>query len=90
MEERRNSPRKPVNVTIEYQIINPCGGEASSVNLGEGGLCVLVKHPIPINTLLNLRFGLPGDSGGPIETIAKVVWQKEVEGGYLIGLKFGT
>jgi len=89
-DNRRVYPRKEVITSLSYRVITPMGGKGVTSNISEGGLCIVLDKKIPIGTMLELKFELPGEEEAPIETFAKVMWQKEAEGGFLTGVKFGT
>lgn len=65
--ERRKSERVRVNITVAYQIEKPISikmlvgeeeVEATIVDISEGGLAILTKHDLPIDTLLLVEFML--------------------------------
>ncbi len=88
--ERRKYPRKDVITKLSYRVVTPPGGEGLTYNISEGGLCIVLDKEIPIGSILELRFELPGEKSGPIDTYARVIWQKKTEKGFLTGVKFGT
>jgi len=88
--DNRRYPRKEVVTNLSYRVITPLGGKGLTQNISEGGLCIILDKQIPVGTMLELKFELPGEEEAPIETFAKVMWQKEVEGKFLTGVKFGT
>lgn len=65
--ERRKAERVRVNITVAYQIEKPISirmligeeeVEATIVDISEGGLAILTKHDLPIDTLLVVEFML--------------------------------
>ncbi|OPX29810.1 MAG: hypothetical protein B1H08_02975 [Candidatus Omnitrophica bacterium 4484_171] len=88
--DSRRYPRKEVVTNLSYRVITPLGGKGLTQNISEGGLCIVFDKEIPVGTMLELKFELPGEESVPIETFAKVIWQKEVEGQFFTGVKFGT
>lgn len=75
---------------VEYEILPMqapvCKSE--SENLCGGGICFLMDKKINPGTVLHLKFWLPDVNRTQIETLAKVVWQKEMDGKYLTGVEF--
>lgn len=89
-ENRRNYPRKDIVTCVSYRVIVPSGGQAQSANISEGGLCLLLEKTLPVQTILEVKLELPGKDPVPVETFARVVWQKKIDDGYLTGVKFGA
>ena len=87
--ERRKHERKEVITNLSYRVVTPVAGEGLTKNISEGGLCVILDKEIVMGTLLELRFELPGKEDNPVETFAKVIWQKKIEEGFLTGVRFG-
>ena len=65
--ERRKAERVRVNITVAYQIEKPISikmligeeeVEATIVDISEGGLAILTKHDLPMETLLVVEFML--------------------------------
>ena len=90
LNDNRRYPRKDVTTGINYRVITPLGGKGLTKNISEGGLCIILDKKIPAGTMLELKFELPGKESVPVEIFAKVIWQKEKEGKFLTGVKFGT
>ncbi len=88
--DRRRNFRKEVSTNLSYRVITPLGGKGTICNISEGGLCIVLDKAMSVGTMLELKFELPGKESIPIETVAKVIWQKKAEGGFLTGVKFGT
>jgi len=88
--ERRRYFRKEVITGVSYRVIVPSIGEGVTKNISEGGLCLLLDKELPLGTILEIKFELPGEEGCPIETFVRVVWQRKTENGFLTGVKFGT
>jgi len=89
-EEKRKQLRKKVDAHLTYRVIVPQGGKAETRNISERGLCLVLDKELPIGTMLEVNFDLPGKQPVPVETLVKIIWQKKVSEGFLTGLKFGT
>ena len=89
-QDRRRCPRKHVSTDVTYRVIVPSGGAATTANISEGGLCLILDKELPVGTMLEVKFELPGKDPVPIETFVKIMWQKKSEEGYLTGVKFGA
>jgi len=89
-EERRKYPRKEVVTNVSYRVVMPSGGEGLTMNISEGGLCLVLEKELPKGTILEIKFELPGNNSVPIETYVKIIWQKKIDRGFLTGVKFGT
>ena len=59
--QRRNSVRTMVEFPIKYRIGNKRTMEASANDISTGGLRLMTAEPLPIGTLVELRFTLPGN-----------------------------
>ncbi len=88
--ERRKYFRKEIITNLSYRVITPCGGEGVTCNISEGGLCIVLDKEIPLGSILELKFELPGKESGFIETYARVIWQEKIDKGFITGVKFGT
>lgn len=70
--ERRVSPRVPVDLWVEEP-----GAEGNtlrrSANLSRGGIFLEHAVPLPVGSELDLRFSLPGDTGGEIAVRGRIV-----------------
>lgn len=89
MPERRRYPRKEFVTKVNYFVITTPSGSGLIKNISEGGICMFVEKILLPSTILKLEFNLPEQNEAiSIEAIGKVVWIKEVEGGYLVGVQF--
>lgn len=89
--ERREHPRKKVTVGISYSILLPGTGVGIMRDISEKGFCFLTDRFLTPGLILKSDFNLPQE-GEPlhIEAIAKVMWCKLTEEGYLVGVKVLT
>jgi hypothetical protein len=88
--DRRGCHRKEVSTKVVYKVVIPTDGAATTANISEGGICLVLDKELPPGTVLEVKFELPGKEPVPIETLVKIVWQKKTDKGYLTGVKFGT
>lgn len=90
MEEKRKTVRIDLCMGVTYEILPMCQGifPATTRNISEGGMCFLAKNEICSESILRLRFCLPDEAHTCMECLARVVWQKQVDGGYLVGIEF--
>jgi len=83
--DRRTSPRVALGVPVSYQ-----AGEtiavARALNIGKGGLAIRTMTPLPAETIVQLKFKLPGDSVD-IEASGRVAWSDRKVG---MGIQFET
>src|SRR5262245_61268880 len=54
--ERRRSPRAPVLMSVGYEA-DVVKGDAQAVDLSSAGLFLGTSNPLPVGTVLRLRFG---------------------------------
>lgn len=90
MEDRRRTVRIDLCMDVNYEILPMCQGvfAGMSKNISEGGMCFLAKGEISSGSMLRLRFCLPDEAHTKMECLARVVWQKKIERGYLVGIEF--
>jgi len=89
--ERRKSPRTGAVIPVDYSTVDAFFSEFTT-NINEGGMFVVTDQPHPIETLVTLRFRLPGRDE-PCEVQGRVVWVKEsgdAEGPRGMGIEFET
>ena len=88
--ERRKHPRAVVKIEIEFKHTIDFVS-SYMLNISKGGLFINTDEALPIDTIVFLRFTLPGDTK-LIETEGKVVWCNTTkERGYFprgMGIKF--
>jgi CheY-like chemotaxis protein len=70
--ERRRYYRQPVEMAVEVRIEEK-KWKATSTNISEGGIAIVVQEPLPKNGRPYLRFTLP-ESRSPIELESEVAW----------------
>lgn len=73
--ERRNFPRIPVSLEVSFRD----GEEVLSsylFDLGQGGLFIGSREPLPVGCAVHLSFCLPGD-GVSLAVAGTVIWQKD-------------
>lgn len=83
LKERRRYFRQPVKVPVKLNL----DGKvllATSTNISEGGLAVILPAPLPKGAVPRLKFALPG-SDIHIDVAAEVAW---VDGKGFVGLRF--
>ena len=92
---RRKAPRIIKPIPVRYMLpLDFSGGtwEASTYDIGGGGLRIGRKNPVKEGTIAALEIALPTEVGGvdKVKTIAQVVWchKGEEKEDYSIGLKF--
>ena len=88
--ERREHPRAVVKIEIEFKHTIDFV-TSYMLNISKGGLFIKTDEALPLDTIVFLRFTLPGDTK-LIETAGKVVWcHTRKEKGYFpngMGIKF--
>ena len=92
--ERRKSPRKLLDLPLEYQIVNaPYAHGGLVVNASEAGLLINSVKDIPMGTQLKIAVLFPqGFELTDFEVFAEIIrkdlhWEEDWEG-YQYGLKF--
>ena len=71
--EKRNYPRAPVSIRIQYKDPQKGMKEAYTAIMGGGGLFIDAVSPLPVGTDVSLEFGLPGQAGS-VKVDGQVVW----------------
>jgi len=88
--ERREHPRAEAKIEIEFKK-DIDFVTSYMLNISKGGLFLKTDNAYPLETIVFLRFTMPGDTQ-PIETEGKVVWCNTTKGkGYFprgMGIKF--
>ncbi len=84
--EQRRSERAPLDIRVEYSTVDALFSDFSR-NINEGGLFIETGDPCAIDTVVTLRFQLPGVSD-PIETRGRVVWVGEEGDARGMGVEF--
>ena len=89
--ERRKSHRTGAVIPVDYSAVDVFFSEFTT-NINEGGMFVGTDVPHPVETLVTLRFRLPGNDS-PCEVTGRVVWIREAaddEGPRGMGIEFET
>ena len=89
--DRRKSPRSEAVIPVDYSAVDVFFSEFTT-NINEGGMFVVTDQPHPVETLVTLRFRLPGGEE-PCEVVGRVVWvrhQADDEGPRGMGIEFET
>jgi len=73
--ERRQSPRAPVTVRVDYSTIDALFSEFTR-NINEGGLFIESDTPLALDEQVQLQFRLPG-LADPIKASGRVAWVRE-------------
>jgi CheY-like chemotaxis protein len=83
LRERRRYFRQPVKMMVTV-VLDEKEVRATSTNISEGGIAVLLRHALPKNVTPRLKFVLPGtDTGMSLES--EVAWV-DIKGS--VGLRF--
>ena len=69
--ERRRSPRAPVVVRVSYSTVDSLFSDFTR-NINEGGMFIETDNPVPLDTVVNVQFQLPGRHD-PIRASGRVV-----------------
>ncbi len=74
-EKRQAGQRIAASIEIIFQNAEPpvC---TSILNLSSGGIFIIADNPLPIDSLLSMRFHLPGDPE-MMDILGRVVWIKQ-------------
>jgi len=89
--DRRKSPRTGAVIPVDYSTVDAFFSEFTT-NINEGGMFVGTDRPHAVDTLVTLRFRLPG-ADAPCELTGRVVWVRETpddEGPRGMGIEFET
>lgn len=70
--ERRRSSRTPIVVRIEYATVDALFSDFTS-NINEGGVFIETDAPAPLESVVNLRFRLPG-TRETLRVTGRVAW----------------
>ncbi len=87
--ERRKAPRTAAVIPVDYSTVDEFFSEFTT-NINEGGMFVGTENPHEIDTVVTLRFQLPG-AAEPCEVQGRVVWireQADEEGPRGMGIEF--
>jgi uncharacterized protein (TIGR02266 family) len=71
IDNHRHDVRIPLALEVEYRTAGAFL-VAYSVNLSKGGIFLETETPMPMGTVLNLRFSVPG--GSTLEVTGRVTW----------------
>ncbi len=78
-QERRRYMRLKASVGVNYNIIGKPGAvTAFSKDISAGGICVISKDQMLVDTPLQLEIKIP-DLKDPIRALARIVWQRRFE-----------
>lgn len=75
--EKRRDARHAMRVRMDYR--NRGGGDflfEYSMNISKGGIFILTEDPLPVGTLVEMRFQPPGMED-VLEVVGRVVWVNE-------------
>jgi uncharacterized protein (TIGR02266 family) len=83
-DKRQTGPRIVASIEISFE--NAGASVSSSIlNLIRGGVFIKADNPLPIDSLLSLRFHLPGDPEA-MDIQGRVVWIKQRSGVFPAGM----
>jgi uncharacterized protein (TIGR02266 family) len=89
-DERRSSPRVALALKVDLLGANTLYAGVSN-DIGQGGIFVAMRGPLPVGTRLDLRLYLE-DGAPPLELHGTVRWSREpgplIEGPQGIGIQF--
>jgi type IV pilus assembly protein PilZ len=77
--ERRRSPRSPLEVRVDYSTVDAFFSEFTR-DINEGGIFIETEQPAPLESMVSLRFRLPG-SDEPVKVGGRVVRVSEGRAG---------
>lgn len=86
--ERRKHARRTLFTDVNYKVMMPSGDRAKMQDISESGICLILSRELPLGTILELKFELPGEDSKLMKSLAKVVWQKKTDKGFLTGVNF--
>ena len=81
--ERRRYFRQPLKMPVRV-VVGEKEITATSTNVSEGGIALLLRETLPKNALLGLHFNLPGTTLG-LDVEAEVAWS---DASGHVGLRF--
>jgi uncharacterized protein (TIGR02266 family) len=82
--ERRRSARTPIVVRIEYATVDALFSDFTS-NINEGGVFIETDAPAPLESVVHLRFRLPG-TRETLRVSGRVAWIEADANGKAIGM----
>jgi uncharacterized protein (TIGR02266 family) len=82
--ERRRSARTPIVVRIEYATVDALFSDFTS-NINEGGVFIETDAPAPLESVVHLRFRLPG-TRDTLRVSGRVAWIDADANGKPIGM----
>jgi len=82
--ERRRSARTPIVVRIEYATVDALFSDFTS-NINEGGVFIETDAPAPLESVVHLRFRLPG-TRETLRVSGRVAWIDADANGKAIGM----
>ncbi|MFH1190813.1 MAG: PilZ domain-containing protein [Candidatus Omnitrophota bacterium] len=87
-DEKRAFPRVSLNIEVDYAIISlpESGSLIHSKDISEGGIRIVALEKLAPQTMLKLKFLLPG-SKEPVCVTGKVIWADEFSVGTLSSSK---
>ena len=89
--DRRKLPRTQAIIPVDYSTVDVFFSEFTT-NINEGGMFVGTDQPHPVESMVTLRFRLPGGEA-PCEVTGRVIWLREAadeEGPRGMGIEFDT
>jgi hypothetical protein len=92
--DMRMHPRSAYVTNVSYREVgdddaaHPLQGEGLTQNISYAGICLILDREFSRDATLELKFERTEMNFKPIVMLAKVVWQKKTEMGFLTGLKF--
>jgi hypothetical protein len=87
--ERRKNRRLRISMHLRLTGSHGESETVQTVDVSKGGLCFFSKKPYAVGDWISLI--LPyGETGKPSDTLAKVVWAREVAGGKLYGASYAA
>jgi len=82
--ERRRSARTPIVVRIEYATVDALFSDFTS-NINQGGVFIETDAPAPLESVVHLRFRLPG-TRETLRVSGRVAWIDADANGKAIGM----
>lgn len=82
MHLRRKFPRLDIHLNVKYRMVsdhkNPKEFHGNVLNISAAGLYIYTPHTLPIGTILDLQFDIPG-SNASLEATGRVSWLSDKE-----------
>ncbi len=72
IEEKRKSPRLPLDVQVNFQE----KGFAKSKDISSGGICLITEEALEEKKIYKLAFSFPGETD-QLECFGKVMWTRQ-------------